>query len=262
VAWVCGRDVINITKINDITTTERQQERQWRRKQEGGGGGVVAWVELAVEEGHGWEACWLVWLGPGWGNFGSLCSSSFSPAIVSNSQFTARDSFFASQSFVSFPKMFALQKGRRERSQQEKDGVCVWGGGGREEGGGGLLPIDDPVGLPGEILLLRDASVVVWFQRTKIKQHVQFLISWANALRFQKDFGAKSKSIVNEKLSEKPQQTRRALGLGLLQQDHELRMILHKDLREGELDLDLPEQAREREDAEGKGEGSVSGGMR
>jgi hypothetical protein len=65
------------------------------------------------------------------GNFGSLCSSSFSPAIVTNSQFPARDSFFARGSFVSFPKMFPLQKGRRERSQQEKDGVCVGGGGGR-----------------------------------------------------------------------------------------------------------------------------------
>jgi hypothetical protein len=73
-------------------------------------------------------------------------------------------------------------------------------------------------------------------------------------LRFQKD----------ETLSQEPQETRRVLGL--LQQDHELRMILHKDMREGELDLDdLPEQAREREDAEGMGEGregrSVGGGM-
>jgi hypothetical protein len=84
-------------------------------------------------------------------------------------------------------------------------------------------------------------------------------------LQFQKDFGAKSKSIANEKLSEEPQETRRVLGL--LQQDPELRMILHKDLREGELDLgDLPEQAGEGDWAAGKGEGggrgSVSGGMR
>jgi hypothetical protein len=74
----------------------------------------VAMVERLV----GWFGWVLVE-----GNFGSLCSSSFSPAIVTNSQFTARDSFFARGSFVSFPKMFPLQKGReeRERSQQEGD---------------------------------------------------------------------------------------------------------------------------------------------
>jgi hypothetical protein len=53
------------------------------------------------------------------GNFGSLCSSSFSPAIVTNSQFTARDSFFARGSFVSLPKTFPLQKGREEREREE-----------------------------------------------------------------------------------------------------------------------------------------------
>jgi hypothetical protein len=42
----------------------------------------------------------------------NLCSSSFSPAIVTNLQFIARDSFFARRSFVSFPKMFPLQEGR------------------------------------------------------------------------------------------------------------------------------------------------------
>jgi hypothetical protein len=57
------------------------------------------------------------------GNFGSLCSSSFSPAIVTNS-------FFARGSFESFPKMFPLQKGRKgkEMSQQERE---------RDGGGGG-----------------------------------------------------------------------------------------------------------------------------
>jgi hypothetical protein len=67
---------------------------------------------------------WFAWVQVE-GNFGSLCSSSFSPAIVTNSQFTARDSFFARGSFVSFPKMFPLQKGgRRERgvSKRERDG--------------------------------------------------------------------------------------------------------------------------------------------
>jgi hypothetical protein len=65
-------------------------------------------------------------------------------------------------------------------------------------------------------------------------------------LRFQKDFGAKGKSIANEKLREDT-----CLYTCLLQQDHELRMFLHT--REGKLDLgDLPEQVGEGDWAEGK----------
>ena len=52
-------------------------------------------------------------------------------------------------------------------------------------------------------------------------------------------------------LREKLQETSHVLGL--LQQSHELRKILPKDLIEGKLDLgDLPEQAREGDWAEGR----------
>jgi hypothetical protein len=64
------------------------------------------------------------------------------------------DSFIARRSFVSFPKIFPLQRRReKERNQKVRD---------RGRKGGILLPpIDNPVGLPGEILLLRDSSAAV-----------------------------------------------------------------------------------------------------
>jgi hypothetical protein len=88
-ACICGREVMSIKNKNVITTTEGQQEKRWRREQEDVDGVVVA----RVCDIDGVEmSCAANWI-----------------------RARGRDFLKASMGFRFSPKIFNLQKGRREK---------------------------------------------------------------------------------------------------------------------------------------------------
>jgi hypothetical protein len=114
-------------------------------------------VELLLELSWLWKRLpWLRGLLVGLG--GSWLGGTLAPCALHRSPLPSSPTpnSLHEKKFCILPKDISSAEGREERER----GRMVCGGEGKR-GRAVPLPIDDPVGLPGEIMLLRDASVAV-----------------------------------------------------------------------------------------------------